>query len=409
MTNKIVEYAPFARGSYAESINIINIESPQTLYIGFHAFSDKDENWMCVDDVTFEKIESDDVDIAVTDISYPQTYVRNAKNKSVVFNIRNYGISDVEAVCKVKIDETTISEFPVSIKAQEVQTLRANGAFANLEVGNYTLTVEVTAAEDKSPDNNSMSMDFCLLGTATKLWNFEDGQLPADFTFRVEDEGSVHPSAGEEFNEAGWGLFNIATHEDFGEYMLAATSWLDNTEQADRWCILPPYTPDESSVLIWDVASYNPYYLETYSIMISTQGDDSLYYFSEQEYHLESADFKTRGIELSEYAGHEIYIAFRLRSKNCEALAIDNIALYGGSGMSGIDEVTDNGATINVSNDAVTVTGTNVNELRVYNMSGAVVATSTSNQVSVSELAPGVYVVNVTTANGMTSMKFVKK
>ena len=143
----------------------------------------------------------------------------------------------------------------------------------------------------------------------------------------------------------------IQKHEQFGEYMLAGTSWLDGTDKADRWCVLPPFCPTESSFLVWDVASFNPNYLETYSVMISSNGDDSWYYFTEEEYHLESPEFKTSGLDLSSYASDTIYIAFRLRSKNCEHLILDNIELYGGE-VNGVDAVETNDVLVKISENA---------------------------------------------------------
>ncbi len=411
MTQKIVEYAPFARSAYAESINIINITEPQTIYIGFYAFSDKDENWICVDDVSLEKIESDDIDIAVTSIDYPSKYLRNANNKAVQFSLRNLGITDVEASYKVTIDNNLIANEPITIKTQEIKTISVDGAFANIAEGDHTLTVEVISADDKVTDNNTMTTEFKLLGTPTMLWDFENG-IPEEFTFRAEDEGTVDPNAGEEFTHEGWGIFNIVNHADYGEKMLAGTSWLQGTDQADRWCILPPYIPEESSLLVWDAASYNPSFLETYSVMISTNGDDSWYYFTEETYNLESTLFKTRGIDLSEYAGREIYIAYRLRTENGEALVMDNIALYGGklSGtQNGVDAVENSTVDIVISSEKVVAMGEGVEGIEIYNINGTLAAASTSNEIYIGNLTPAVYMIRTKTATGVINKKFIKK
>ena len=329
MTNKIVEYAPFARSTYEESINIFNIDEPQTIYIGFYAFSDKDENWLCVDDVTFEKVDADAIDIAVLPIEKPLEFVHNGTKKDVNFKVRNLGVQDVTSTINVKIDEETVYEETIEILAQEIKDVVVADALENIAAGTHEINVMVTTDGDEDETNNIQTLSIRVMDTPALAWDFEDGQLPADFTYRVEDEGTVN--AWDEFNEYGWGIFNIQEHELYGEYVLAGTSWLDGTEKADRWLILPPFTPTEESFLVWDVASFNPNLLEDYSVMISTNGDDSFCYFTEEEYLAESADFKTRGISLSEYSGQDIYIAFRLRSENCDNLILDNIELYGGT------------------------------------------------------------------------------
>lgn len=410
LTNKIVEYAPFARGVYEESINIIYLEKQENLYIGFYAFSDKDENWICVDDVSLEKISSETVDLAVTAISNPTEYVHEGSAKNVSFTLRSYGISDVDATVKVKIDETVLVEQTITVKAQEVKEMELSDALADVAAGEHVITVEIVNADDSDLDNNSKEFAFRVMGKPAKRWDFEDGQLPAEFVYRSEDGGTVHPNAGEEFNEEGWGIFSIQTHPLYGEYMLAATSWLEGTEKADRWCVLPPFNPTEESYLVWDVASFNPVFLETYSVMVSTNGDDSWYYFTEEEYIAESPDFKTRGLSLGEYAENaEIYIAFRLRSKNCENLILDNIELYGGDVATSVTNVVENAYNVTVNANAVEVEGPAVESVALYTASGALVARANENRLSVSGLAAGVYVVNVTTGGAVYNKTVVVK
>ena len=252
-------------------------------------------------------------------------------------------------------------------------------------------------------------MTLNVMGEVAHRWDFENGQLPADFTFRSEDRGTVNPSAGVEFNEEGWGIFNIQEHALYGNYVLAGTSWLDGAEKADRWCILPPTSIGENAHLVWDVASFNPNFLESYSIMISTNGDDSWYYFTEEEYIAESANFKTRGISLSNYANTDsVYITFRLRSKNCEHLILDNISLYGAE-LSAIEQATIEKPAIMVQNDQIIVNGADVTELAIYDMGGRIVANTTNNTFSTTSLNAGIYLVRITTHNNIYTEKVVIK
>lgn len=412
MTKKIVEYAPFARSAYEESINIFYIDQPQTIYIGFHAFSDKDENWLCVDDVLLEKVESSDIDLGIYGIVHPQEYVHNGSVKSVEYKVRNYGITDLGAVVKVKIDDDVIAEKIITIKAQEIVTQQLDNVLDNLAEGLHKLVVEVNTSDDKEQVNNVDSVEFRVMGTPTKRWDFEDGKLPADFVFHVEDEGTVNPAAGDEFNEEGWGIFNISQHQLYGKHMLAGTSWLDGTDKADRWCVLPPFCPDKSSYLVWDVASFNPSYLETYSVMISTKGDDPWYYFTEKEYHLESDEHKTRGIDLSSYSEEDtIHVAFRIRSKNCDALILDNIELYGGKigETDGVESIVSDDVLIRVNANAVTVVGADVSEIVICDMNGRDVVVENSNEISTEGLNSGIYILKITTSDNVITKKVAIK
>lgn len=55
MTNKIAEYNPFTSETYLESAKVISFDAPQTVYLGFHAFSDANAAGIAIDDLTFEK------------------------------------------------------------------------------------------------------------------------------------------------------------------------------------------------------------------------------------------------------------------------------------------------------------------------------------------------------------------
>ncbi|MBR2637468.1 MAG: choice-of-anchor J domain-containing protein [Bacteroidaceae bacterium] len=409
MTNKIVEYAPFAHSEYVESINIIYLEKQSNLYIGFYAFSDKDENWICIDDVSLEKISSEDIDLAVTNISNPTNYVHKGTDKNIEFTIRSLCISDVDATIIAKLDDNIIKETNETIKAQAIVNYTIEGALDALPAGEHTLTIEVQSSDDKVTENNTFTLSFRVMGTPTEYWDFEDGVLPSEFTFRSEDDGTVNSSAGEEFNEEGWGIFNIQTHPLYGEHMLAGTSWLDGTERADRWCVLPEFKADSESYLVWDVASFNPSYLESYSIMVSTSGDDSWYYFTQEEFINESADFKTRGVSLAEYANEEsIHIAFRIRSKNCENLILDNIALYGGM-STGIENISDKAFNIVVENNNIEVTGDDVISVALYNANGILAEESYGKNISTNNLKNGIYVIKVTTNSRTYNQKIIIK
>ncbi len=329
MTNKIVEYAPFANGTYKESVNIINIDKPKDIYIGFYAFSDKDANWMSIDDISLEKIDSETIDLMALPVTAPLDYVHKGTQKNINFKVRNLSVKEAAATIRATLSGNVIYEENITLPALETEDIVIENALKDLAAGQYTVDVEIISTEDISADNNSVSHTFRVMDTPAALWDFEDGEVPSGFTFIVDDEGTVNPGAGE-VNEYGWGILNIQEHDLYGEHALAGTSWLDGTEQADRWLILPPFKASEDSHIVWDARSFNPYYLETYSIMISSNGNYKESYFTEEEYTIESADFKTRGIDLREYADQKIHIAFRLKSKNCEQLVLDNIGLYGG-------------------------------------------------------------------------------
>lgn len=411
MTNKIVEYAPFARSAYEESISIVYFDKPQTICIGFYAFSDKDENWITVDDVSFDRITAEAVDLTIGEVSNPSAFHRSQNKQDMTFEIRNIGIKDTQAEVILKDGETVIGETSVEIKAQEYKTVTMKDALAGLTKGTHELNIEVTCDDDSNLDNNTLTHEVTVLGEPVKLWNFDDGEIPAEFTFRAEDEGTVNPAAGDEFNEEGWGLIDIETHWLLGEYVLGGTSWLEGTSQANRWAVMPKIHVNDSGEcwFAWDANSISPYYLESYQVKVSETTDSQWEYTKEYEVTMESITPKTRGISLAKYAGKDVYVAFNLRTKNGDVLCLDNIGFYGDCSFNtvAIDSPTSGRGGFAVSGN--TLTAGNAESIVLRDAGGRTVRMTDGGSMNLESLAPGMYIATVKTAGGQNSYKFVKR
>lgn len=416
MTQKIDELEA-TQGEYKETFKVINIDKPQTIYLGFYCHSDKNENWITIDDVQFYKASSDNVDLVASSISKPFDYARTPNNKDVVFEVRNIGIKNANSKVVVSIDGVAKKTFDCPLVAQEIKTVTAENVLDGVEPGKHSIKVAIESDEDKTPDNNVVEKDFVMLGTPVKLYDMEDGKRPEDFTFYVGDEGTVNEDAGVEFNEEGWGIFNLQEHAMLGEHVLAGTSWIDNATP-DRWAILPQVkVTGDNAYFAWDANSFNPTLLEDYNVKVSDgSGNPADYWYStEAKVTYESTVPKTRGINLAKYKDKEIYIGFNLVTKKGEALCLDNIGLYGdveftgNKFVTGIKEVNaDAKGLIVFDNDEIGAEG--AQSVVVYDMAGRTVTSVAGSKANVSSLTPGVYVGVVKYANAKSeSIKFVKK
>lgn len=409
MTNNI-ENKEATQGAYQESFKIITFDEPQTIYLGFYCYSDKNENWLTIDDVQFYKASSDAVDLVASEISKPYDYVRTPNNSNVDFEIQNVGIKDAEGKVFVYVDDAQKAEVALTMKAGEIKNLTANGVLDGLAEGTHTVKVTIESADDNDSSNNSVEKTITVLGTAQKFYDFEDGQLPADFTYYAQDGGTVNASAGEEFNEYGWGIFNIENHAMLGEHLLAGTSWIDGVDKADRWVVLPRVNvTGDNAYLVWDANSYNPFHLETYRVKISDgSGDPADYWYStEKEYNNESVTPKTRGLSLSKYNGKDIYIAFNITTKIGDALCLDNIGIYGDV-CDGVDSINSNNGIIFVGDNYIGAA--DAKNISVADASGRIVASVAGNTLYTTDLQAGVYVGVVKFANGaVKTTKFLKK
>lgn len=411
MTNTIVDLNKVANSAYKESITIIYLDKPQQLCIGFYSYTDKDQNWITIDDLSFEKVSADNVDLALTEIVNPVPYIRAQSSKDVSFTIRSLGIKDTNAKVTVSIDGQQVNKSEVAVAAQEIKTITIADLLASLAEGEHTISVTVESADDENAENNTMSATFRVVGEAAYYWDFEDGKIPENFSFRIEDEGTVNPSAGSEYNEYGWGLYNIQAHQQFGEYVFAGCTWLDGVEEADRWCILPHLKiTSENAYLLWDAASFNATFLEDYRVKVSDSEDVDWYYYTEAEILAESETFKTRGVDLSEYSGKEVYIAFQLVSKNCESLVMDNIGLYGSFEVSGIEDViSDEASNCIMQSQGKIVVSADVDSLSIVDLSGRKVAETAESELSTDSLLPGIYVVVAKTPTATITQKIAIK
>ncbi len=181
-----------------------------------------------------------------------------------------------------------------------------------------------------------------------------------------------------------------------------------SANSADDWMISPAITSD-SAYLTWDAMSFNASYPETYSIKVSDYEDVSWWYSTEAEIINETGVFKTRGVDLSKYAGKEVYIAFQLETKNGDCLILDNIGLYGSFDLSGIENVAADDMEIIVANGYISINSENVENIAIYDLSGRIATQSTANTISTESLNSGIYIVKVATSTGITTQKIAIK
>lgn len=415
MTN-LIEDREAKQGAYQEAFKVITFDKPQTIYLGFYCHSDKDENWLTIDDVQFYKASSDNVDITVSNLAKPFDFVRTPNDKDVVFDLSNVGIKDADCTLSVFVDDEVKFASKVSLKAQEIKTTTVPDVISGLAEGKHTLQILSNCDIDDTHANDTLKKEFIVLGTPMKLYNFEDSTL-ADLSFYVGDEGTINAEAGEEFNKEGWGIFNIENHAMYGEHVLAGTSWIDGATP-DRWAILPQVkVTGDNAYFAWDANSFNTRLLENYNVRISDGSGDPAdwWYSTEQKVEGETTTPKTRGINLAKYKDKEIYIAFNLISPKGEVLILDNIALYGdveftgNKFVSGIEDI-NNDADGMIIFDNAKFAAVGAKAVSIVDMTGCTVASAASSTVSVANLKAGVYAAVVTYVGGKTkSIKFVKK
>lgn len=414
MTNVLCEYNPLSNETYLESINVFELAESGKTYFGFYCFSDADENWLVIDDISIDRIDNTSLDLMISAINQPGAYLRAANKRDLVFEMRNIGIIDTEATVKISIDGTEVKSMPIEIAKQEIKAVTVKNLFADLAEGTHTYRVAIECDSDNAPANNVAEGTVTILGDAVMLWDMEDGKLPDAFTYRVEDSATVHPDAGDEFNEDGFGVFNLENYL-LGTHALAASTWFtDPDKKSDRYIVMPRIrVTGENAHFAWNANSFNPQFRESYSVEVSKSEDAWYNYSAVFSASKIPVNVQTEGIDLSEYNGSDIYVAFHVTTTNGEALILDNMGFYGDVELiqSSITDIAGNAAeniTITVIGDtAYAPEGTKA--IAVYDLGGRMMVSADGAKVDLSTLAPGFYIARAITPRGTVSTKFSRK
>ena len=414
MTNLVVDFDEIDNPKYLESISIIEVKEEGPVYFGFYCCSDADENWLCIDDFSLTAVDPNTSDIMLSSLTSPTDYFFSASSRDAVFKMQNVGIKDVTVTLNYYLNNELLKTSSLDIRGQEVLSVVESSVVPEvLAPGTYTFKAEAVFDGDTDLSNNVIEKKFIVLDKPVAFWDFEGDELPADLTFRKEDSATDHPSAGEEFNADGFGIFNIVEHYLLGEHVLAVNTWFTEDRSADRWIVLPQINvTGENAHFSWTANSYNKDYLEYYDVKVST-GDD--YWWDYTTLYSNSAEEvspQTRGISLAAYAGKTVYVAINVRTSNGEALLLDNLGVYGDvelASVTGISSVaTDSKVSVTVEGEQLIVSGADADVICVYSLDGALIAEGKGNTLEISDLAKGLYIARVSTAAGNATLKFVK-
>ena len=413
MTNKIVEYAPFLSDGYEESINILYFDKPQTVYIGFYAFSDADQNWLTIDDVTLETIDATDIDFKIGKLSAPLEYVPQLSSKDVVLTAKCYGIQTSTAKATLYFDDAQAAEQTLEFAAQEEKTITFADALSGLAEGKHTLKVVISSEADIEPSNNELTQDIVILGAPAISYDFEDAKVPEDFKFHENNDATLAAGAVEEFGEKGWGIMNIGEHQYLGNHVLGGSTYMNDDATPDRYCILPRVHVDsEDACFVWSSGATSPYFSESYKVKASNS-TDPLYiswYDNLATVNGETSAVLNRGVSLGKYKDEDIYIAINLISPNGDAAMFDNLFIYGCSPIeqSGLNSVAADSNNLMIADSKVLYTGSDAT-MTIYDIDGKVISSVEANAISTADLATGVYIVRAVSADGVAVKKFMKR
>lgn len=278
----------------------------------------------------------------------------------------------------------------------------ANFTFAN--AGNYTATLTATLDGETATATFGMTAISCETINIPFTTSFEDGDNFGCWNFVDADGDGNH-----------WMLFPNATVAHTGSSCIASASY-DNASgplHPNNWLITPKVAipANGASLDFWVKGIDANYAAEHYGVFVSTTGNEPANFTNSLLETNSTGVWEKKHLNLTPYAGQEIYIAFRhFNISDMFYLAIDDLAINGG--FQGIEDVREANVAIypNPTTSILNINAEGVQEVSVLDMNGrTIMSEQNANTIDMSELANGVYFVRVITNNGVSTQKIVKK
>lgn len=383
----------------------------QTVRVAIHVESPADMYYIAFDNFTVDAVPA--AELTATPAALTFSTIAGTATAAQTVQVTSWSLTE-------NITVTTNAPFEVSADGNAFATTATLNYVAN-DYTNVTLYVRYnpTAA---GTDNDVVTLTstgstatVTLTGTAVDCSGVE--ALP--FTEDFEDELSA---CWQNIDRDGDGNFwfngaeaELEAHNGTGSFVSA--SYINNVGalNPDNWLITPAIAiPAEGAHMNWYVAAQDPSYAaEYYQVMVSTSSavsDFSTVAFSET---LASGDWEERYVDLSNYAGQTIYIAFvHMNTSDEYMMKIDDINIEAGAG---IEEVSANVVRVfpNPATNMINVEAQGFEQYQLVNMLGQTVMNSNlvngNAQINVSNLSNGVYYVRLINGNTVETIKVIKK
>lgn len=388
--------------------NILDLSTygNQTIRVAFKVESDADMNYIFFDNVSVSAIGEASITVNPTSMSF--SGLVNSATSAQTANVVAIGLTNdvnitATAPFEVSVDGNAFAATATIPQAAVVNTtiyVRMNATTAGAQTGTVTLTSGTATANIAL---NGSALD-CSGAQALPFTEGFESEL-AECWQNIDNDGDGNTWRSEEGTETK------PAHS--GNYSYSSESYINNLGALtpDNWLITPALAiPAEGATLAWWVAAQDPNYpADHYEVKVSTSATMSTF-TSVYDETIASGDWEERTVNLNNYAGQTIYIAFV--HNNCTdifRMKIDDISVTPGVGIN------DNDNNVNLypnpANNVINVNAaSNINTIEVFNMMGQRVAVIDANdtnvQINTTALSNGMYLMRITTENGVSNQKF---
>lgn len=382
-------------------------------------------------------------DAVVAGFSKPADSGLFSTNEPVVVSVKNDGYEEITGTLALSINGENAGSQSITL-----------GGYASAEFtfeadlskpGEYVLEAVATVEGDVNADNNSASKTVVSVEPADPyVMDFEQcedfatsGFNPAwrtvdvdgDYIYGFQDVSFPAPSSG----KAAYIVFNpalttpsledqaaIAPHggERFAA-CFAASGDPSGLAQNNDWLISPKLTlPATDAKMSFFVKSYTGEYgLEKYNVLVS-ETDDNIESFKMIGSTREAPEeaWTEVSVDLSEYAGKDVYLAIQCVSEDAFVFMLDDIKVN-----KPVSSVAENAIAAlslypNPATEMIVISsgGSAIEKVDIYNAAGALVYSAQSSDSSnfrynVSSLEAGIYFAKVETSDGAKVIRFIVK
>ncbi len=217
------------------------------------------------------------------------------------------------------------------------------------------------------------------------------GWFPSIDMFESNPVGQVLSMSG----DIVWGMF----------YMQA---------DVDNWLISPNVTmPAEGSFdLTWKVMTYSADYPTDHyaAYIIAEDGTETMIY--EETLGPQNTNFAQRVAPIPANINGNFKVAFRhWNSENGYVIILDDIQIVAGGTVTGIENASDINVAVypNPASQMLNVKAEGLQKVEMMDLAGRTVLTTAASHINLNGIASGIYMVRVTTANGIHTEKMVVK
>ena len=233
---------------------------------------------------------------------------------------------------------------------------------------------------------------------------FSNG-IPANWT-TIDADGNTPSNAVSQFTTA-W----IGFTTSFDTCAASTSYYTDSSASSQDYLITPALNVlSYGNMLSWDAKSFDGSYPDGYVVLISnTDTNPSSFTDTLKVVEFESPYWTTYTYDLAAegYTNQTIYVAFKNITTNGFILGIDNVIVTADDPANVTEQSFQFSVYPNPTTEILNIKTDGFVSAELYNLNGQKVLNSFQNSFNVNTLTKGLYILKVTTTNGVIEKKIV--